>query len=98
MEEIKTLKDHVYSYIAEQIRTGGMHPNQRVSETAICEALKISRTPVREALIQLTAEGVLEKQNRKGFVIKMISEERLHSFTKSSALWMATPQRKPATG
>ena len=30
MEEIKTLKDHVYSYIAEQIRTGGMHPNQRV--------------------------------------------------------------------
>ena len=40
MEEIKTLKDHVYNYIAEQIRTGGMHPNQRVSETAICEALK----------------------------------------------------------
>ena len=77
MEEIKTLKDHVYSYIAEQIRTGGMHPNQRVSETAICEALKISSTPVREALIQLTAEGVLEKQNRKGFVIKMISEEEV---------------------
>ncbi len=77
MEEIKTLKDHVYDYIADQIRAGNMQPNQRVSETDICEDLKISRTPVREALIQLTAEGVLEKQARKGFVIKIISEEEI---------------------
>ena len=75
MEEIKTLKDHVYSYIAQQIRTGTLLPNQKISEGTICENLKISRTPVREALIQLTAEGVLENLSRKGFVIKAISEK-----------------------
>lgn len=75
MEKFKTLKDHVYEYIADQIRDGSLLPEQRVNENVICESLNISRTPVREALIQLTAEGVLENRARKGFVIKSISEK-----------------------
>ena len=56
MERFKTLKDHVYEYIAEQIRAGSLLPDQRINENVICEELNISRTPVREALIQLSAE------------------------------------------
>ncbi len=73
MERFKTLKDHVYDYIAEQIRDGALLPDKRVNENVICEELNISRTPVREALIQLAAEGVLENRARKGFVIKAMS-------------------------
>lgn len=75
MKNFKTLKDHVYDYIAEKIREGTLLPGQRVNENVICEELNISRTPVREALIQLSAEGVLENKARKGFVISSMSEK-----------------------
>ncbi len=74
MERFKTLKDHVYDYIADQIKNGNLLPGQRVNENSICEELNISRTPVREALIQLSAEGVLENLARKGFVIRSMTE------------------------
>lgn len=75
MEKFKTLKDHVYDYIAEHIRDGSIQPGQRINENVICENLSISRTPVREALIQLSAEGILDSQTRKGFTIKPMTEE-----------------------
>ena len=74
MERFKTLKDHVYDYIEAQIQSGSLRPNQRINEAVICEELHISRTPVREALIQLSAEGVLENTARKGFVLKTVNE------------------------
>ncbi|MDO4176764.1 MAG: GntR family transcriptional regulator, partial [Bacillota bacterium] len=39
----------------------------------ICSQLSISRTPVREALIQLAGDGILENVPRKGYVVKGLS-------------------------
>ena len=75
MEKFKTLKDHVYEYIALLIREGRLLPDQHINENFICQELNISRTPVREALIQLAAEDVLENRARKGFAIKALSEK-----------------------
>ena len=87
MERFKTLKDHVYDYIAEEIREGKLIPGQRISENDICSQLEISRTPVREALIQLAAEGVVESTSRKGFSIKSITiEELIELYTVIGAL------------
>lgn len=77
MEKFKTLKDHVYDYIERQIKVGELLPNQKIDENVICEKLNISRTPVREAFIQLAAEGVLENRARKGFVVKKVDKESL---------------------
>lgn len=77
MESFKTLKDHVYDYIAMLIRQGRLLPDQHINENTICQELNISRTPVREALIQLSAEGVLENKARKGFVIKALSQKEV---------------------
>lgn len=77
MEKFKSLKDHVYDYIAEQILEGKLTPEQKINETVICEKLNISRTPVREALIQLSSEGVLKNMARKGFVVKSLSEREV---------------------
>ncbi|MGN1413220.1 MAG: GntR family transcriptional regulator [Anaerovoracaceae bacterium] len=82
MERFKTLKDHVYEYIAAQIRAGNLTPGERINENIICEELNISRTPVREALIQLAAEGVLENKARKGFVIRPMREEDVKEIYK----------------
>lgn len=78
MEKFKTLKDHVYDYIADQIRDGNLLPNQRINENIICKELNISRTPVREALIQLAAEGILENKAHKGFVLRSMTPADLN--------------------
>ena len=77
MEKYKSLKDHVYDYIARQIMDGTLKPEQKINENVICEELNISRTPVREALIQLASEGVLKNRARKGFVVRALSEEEV---------------------
>ncbi len=75
MKKYKTLKDHVYSYITEQVLEGTLLPSQRINETAISQELSVSRTPVREALIQLSCEGILDNVPRKGFVLKAVSQK-----------------------
>lgn len=73
----KTLKDHVYDYISKKINDGSLKPNKRINENIICNDLEISRTPVREALMQLASEGYLEKAPRKGFIVKELNLERV---------------------
>ncbi len=73
MKKYKTLKDHVYDYISEQILDGNLLPSQRISETAISQVLSVSRTPVREALIQLSCEGILDNLPRRGFVLREVT-------------------------
>lgn len=56
----RPLKDHVYDYISSRIDAGELSAGDRVSEQAICDAMGVSRTPVREALIQLASDGYLD--------------------------------------
>lgn len=75
MNSSKTLKERVYDYIVSSIHAGKLKAGEKINENIICEALNISRTPVREALIVLSSEGVLEAVPRKGFVIKPLTEK-----------------------
>jgi len=70
MSQYLSLKDHVYNYISEKINDGSLKPEDKINEQQISDALKISRTPIREALIQLAAEGYLESIPRKGFRVR----------------------------
>lgn len=69
----RSLKDHVYDYIASEIQNGNLLPNQKINEVALAEKLEVSRTPVREALIQLASENLLEFFPRKGFIVKELT-------------------------
>ncbi|MCT4620198.1 MAG: GntR family transcriptional regulator [Marinisporobacter sp.] len=71
-----SLKNHVYNYISEKINEGTLTPNEKINEQLICKELQISRTPVREALIQLSTEGYLENIPRRGFRVKLIDEKK----------------------
>ncbi|MDD7363799.1 MAG: GntR family transcriptional regulator [Peptoniphilus sp.] len=73
--EFLSLKDHVYNFIAEQIRLGKLNSNEKVNEQDICKQLNISRTPVREALIQLAADGFLDSAPRRGFRVKPLTRQ-----------------------
>ena len=65
-----SLKDNVYAYIAGRIDSGELSAGDRVSEQAICDAMGVSRTPVREALIQLASDGYLDNLPRRGFRVR----------------------------
>lgn len=75
MKSYMSLKDHVYEYIAEKLKDGSLKPNDKINEKHLSDRLKVSRTPVREALIQLAAEGLLESEPRRGFRVKPLDLE-----------------------
>lgn len=68
-------KDRVYNFISNQLTQGNLKRNDRITEQYLVDNLGISRTPVREALLQLAADNILEREPRKGFRIKTNSEQ-----------------------
>lgn len=75
--EYKSLKDHVHGFLSTQIQENRLKPGERISEKSICDHLGISRTPVREALIELANEGLLERRPRRGFLVKTLTKEEV---------------------
>lgn len=58
-----------YSYIKGKIISGELAPSATISEEALQEELEMSRTPIREAILQLQAENFLDIYPRKGVVV-----------------------------
>ncbi|MEL7278340.1 MAG: GntR family transcriptional regulator [Pseudomonadota bacterium] len=62
-----------YAKLYTAIREGTFQPGDRLRETDVAERLALSRTPVREALRRLEAEGIIEHRPRLGAVIRSLS-------------------------
>lgn len=78
----QSLKDHVYSYIADKIQDGTLQPNQKINEAEICKRLDISRTPTREALFQLASDNLLQYTPRRGFTVKAFNPKKKLDFSQ----------------
>ncbi|HXY92262.1 MAG TPA: GntR family transcriptional regulator [Acidimicrobiia bacterium] len=61
-----SLKDAAAAYLREQILTGKLRPGTKVDQDEISEALGMSRVPVREALIELAQESLIDAVPRRG--------------------------------
>ena len=72
-----SLHDEVAATLREQIFDGTLAPGSFVDEVALCERLSISRTPLREALKVLTAEGLLRHEPRRGCFVNEVTERDL---------------------
>ena len=55
------------------MRTGELSPGQRVDQRAVSERLEVSRTPLREALRALAADGVLVRAPNQGYAVAKLS-------------------------
>ncbi|MDE3206166.1 MAG: GntR family transcriptional regulator [Acidobacteriota bacterium] len=60
-------RDVVYRRVKTQLLVGDFALNQRLGEERLAAALEVSRTPVREALQRLAAEGLVERHPEGGF-------------------------------
>src|ERR1700730_1856144 len=64
-------------FLRLQIANGTLKPGQRISELALSGQLGISRSPIREALAQLSLEGLVESIPYKGSHVKALDGRRL---------------------
>lgn len=64
-----SLADRAYDRIREALRQGALAPGQRVLETEIADRFGMSRTPVREAIRRLQAEGLVAQLHGRGLCV-----------------------------
>jgi DNA-binding GntR family transcriptional regulator len=71
------LRDEVYRNLLDRIHRGELTPGLRVRDTALAAELGVSRTPVREALLRLTRDGVLESDMGRGFRLRPLARTEI---------------------
>jgi len=72
-----SLHERVAATLREEIFDGTLAPGSFVDEVALCERLEISRTPLREALKVLSAEGLVRHEPRRGCFVNEVTEQDL---------------------
>ncbi|GHG51428.1 GntR family transcriptional regulator [Sinomonas cellulolyticus] len=65
--ERRGLRDRVYDLVLDMLMTADLAPGTRLSIDAIARDLKVSPTPVREALVQLERTGLVVREALKGY-------------------------------
>ena len=72
-----TATDRVRAEIESRIVNGSLPPGAALDEAQLSEAFSVSRTPVREALLQLSALGFIRVVPRSGIYVVQLSEPEL---------------------
>lgn len=67
----------VRDLIEERIIEGHYPPGMRLDEVALAKDFGVSRTPIRETLIQLSSSGIVEIRPRRGAIVADVSPHRL---------------------
>jgi DNA-binding GntR family transcriptional regulator len=72
-----TVREVAYRRLRQLIVEGALAPGQRIFENDLADQLGISRTPLREALKVLAAEGLVTMKLRRGAYVTEVSERDL---------------------
>ncbi len=71
--KVTTLRDEIYGQIKEAILDGGLKPGEKLNIDALSEKVGRSRTPVREAILKLEQEDLVERLPQGGFMVSCFS-------------------------
>ena len=72
-----SLSEAIAERLGRAIAEGRLRPNQRLKETQLCEEFGVSRTPMREALRIVAAEGLVEISSRRGARVAHLSSQSI---------------------
>jgi DNA-binding GntR family transcriptional regulator len=98
---IASVVDQVYEAIRERITSGSLPRGDRIHQEDLAEELGVSRTPVREALRRLAAEGLVEMRTNRGARVADVNRREMNAAYQArlviepGAARLAAKQRLP---
>ena len=100
--ENRTLREQVVDHLREEILSRKLEPGTELGEVGLARSLGISRGPLREALGQLAAEGLVTIVPRHGAVVKRLTGQEfidaylVREALESLAIKLAVPRLSAA--
>jgi DNA-binding GntR family transcriptional regulator len=100
--ENRTLREQVADHLREEILSSRLAPGEELGEVALARSLGISRGPLREALGQLAAEGLVTIVPRRGAVVRRLTQQefidayQVREALESLAIKLAVPRLSDA--
>jgi len=71
--DVRTIRDEVYDQLREAIIAGDLAPGDRIKEREVASGMRISTTPVKEALRKLEQDGLVVGEPRRGAVVSSLA-------------------------
>lgn len=94
----KPLNHAVYDHVRGLVLAGVLAPGEQINELELATDLGVSRTPVREAIGQLVADGLVEDRPYRGKFVRLFSAKQIaqlydvRAVLEGHAVRLATPQ------
>jgi len=77
---IKSLKEQVYEYLREQMRRGDIMPGSAIDMEETSKKLGVSKTPLRDALLQLEMEEFVTILPRRMVVVNTLTKDDIRNY------------------
>jgi DNA-binding GntR family transcriptional regulator len=71
----RRLSDQIASYLRGEIYSGRLRPGERLYEVELCERLNVSRAPLREAILTLRTDGLVDVRPNRGALVTPFSDD-----------------------
>ncbi|MEU6056897.1 GntR family transcriptional regulator [Streptomyces sp. NPDC047097] len=81
-----TLRQQIADALRDEVLAGRLGPGEEFTVKQIAEQYGVSATPVREALVDLTAQGLLDSDQHRGFRVHRFSVEDYRGMVEARAL------------
>lgn len=82
----ESLADRAYARLRQEIAAGIFRPGERILEKPLAERWKVSRTPIREALLRLEAEGVVICNSRRSYNVRILTVQHVREIYETLGL------------
>lgn len=73
----QTLATTTYGQLRDEILTGSIIPDTKLNIRALCGRFAVGLSPMREALTRLSAEGLVQQSDNRGFTVLPVSTAEL---------------------
>ena len=79
--ERRPLGEQVFGLVRRMISEGELKPGERLVEEHLAKRIGTSRTPIREALHRLVQDGLVERREQGGYIVRPISAQEVEEVT-----------------
>ncbi len=77
---LSSLKDQVYEYLRYQMKIGEIQPGSFINMDSTSKKLGVSKTPLRDALLQLEMEGFVTILPRRGVIVNKLTLQDIKDY------------------